>query len=214
MIDIVPNFNCDMLNFIRGDFGPFHSNLATEVPLWLALALKERQKCRIEPPAWMSADALKMVLDEERGEEGIGKRLPFHYIEIAHSLFNHAADNIPDADRVRTLLEDLQNIRMSKLRQGATDVFGEAREGPIDGAKLTGVAHMELNTIRRMCVTVVVAGLGDPPVPALPVLTVLHFIFFDLRVLLHPHRHVHTHTHACTQFCFRARPGLELAGKK
>ena len=128
MIDIVPNFNCDMLNFLRGDFGPFHSNLATEVPLWLALALKERQKCRIEPPAWMSAEALKMVLDEERAEpSAIGNRLPFHYIEIAHSLFNHAADNIPDADRVRTLLEDLQNIRMSKLRRGATRAGADSR---------------------------------------------------------------------------------------
>jgi hypothetical protein len=29
------------------------------VPLWLALALHKRKKCRIQPPAWMSVENLK-----------------------------------------------------------------------------------------------------------------------------------------------------------
>lgn len=45
-----------ILVFVRcqGDFGPFRPNIASEVPLWLAVALKERGKCDIRAPDWMS----------------------------------------------------------------------------------------------------------------------------------------------------------------
>ena len=152
---IVPNFNSNVLNFLNGDFGPFHSNLAAEVPLWLALALKERHKCRIEAPEWMSVDTLKQALELEKriGEFEVSKALPFHYVEIAHILFNKAADDILDVDRVRMLIEDLQDMRMSKLRNGVNKILKTAvREGTIPGVPMTGASHMELNMIRRMYV--------------------------------------------------------------
>lgn len=37
----------------QGDLGPFNPGLPVEVPVWLALNLKQRQKCRIVPPEWM-----------------------------------------------------------------------------------------------------------------------------------------------------------------
>lgn len=37
----------------QGDLGPFNPGLPVDVPVWLALNLKQRQKCRIVPPAWM-----------------------------------------------------------------------------------------------------------------------------------------------------------------
>lgn len=37
----------------QGDLGPFNPGLSVDVPVWLALNLKQRQKCRIMPPAWM-----------------------------------------------------------------------------------------------------------------------------------------------------------------
>lgn len=38
---------------LQGDLGPFNPGLPVEVPLWLAINLKQRQKCRLIPPAWM-----------------------------------------------------------------------------------------------------------------------------------------------------------------
>jgi GINS complex subunit 2 len=153
-VTIVPNFNSAELHFLNGDFGPFHSNLATSVPLWLALALKERHKCRIEAPEWMSVDALKQALDlEKRMPIELSQSMPFHYVEIAHVLFNKASDNMPEADRVRMLIEDIQDVRMSKLRTGVNELLKNAvTEGTITGAKMTGASHMELDTIRRMYV--------------------------------------------------------------
>lgn len=37
----------------QGDLGPFNPGLPVEVPLWLAINLKQRQKCRLLPPEWM-----------------------------------------------------------------------------------------------------------------------------------------------------------------
>ncbi|KAG8508378.1 DNA replication complex GINS protein PSF2 [Galemys pyrenaicus] len=37
----------------QGDLGPFNPGLPVDVPLWLAINLKQRQKCRLLPPEWM-----------------------------------------------------------------------------------------------------------------------------------------------------------------
>lgn len=42
----------------QGDLGPFNPGLPVDVPVWLALNLKQRQKCRIVPPAWMDVGKL------------------------------------------------------------------------------------------------------------------------------------------------------------
>lgn len=47
------------LVFPQGDLGPFNPGLPVDVPVWLALNLKQRQKCRIVPPEWMDAGKTK-----------------------------------------------------------------------------------------------------------------------------------------------------------
>jgi GINS complex subunit 2 len=149
-ISIIPNFNSDVLHFLNGDFGPFHSDLATDVPLWLALALKDRGKCRIESPLWLSSDILKSTLEEEKRSDEFSKNLPFHYVEISHILFNHASDNIEDVDRIRTLIEDISGARATKIREGSTNLMKSTQDRDITGAMMTGVSHMEINNIRRV----------------------------------------------------------------
>ena len=39
---------------LQGDFGPFNPSMHAQVPLWLAVNLRQRQKCRIEAPGWMN----------------------------------------------------------------------------------------------------------------------------------------------------------------
>lgn len=38
----------------QGEVGPFNPSMQTRVPLWLALNLRQRQKCHIVPPEWLS----------------------------------------------------------------------------------------------------------------------------------------------------------------
>ena len=51
----------------QGDFGPFNPSMRTEVPIWLAVNLRQRHKCRIEPPDWLSVGGSV----NEGGREGI-----------------------------------------------------------------------------------------------------------------------------------------------
>lgn len=38
----------------QGEFGPFNPSMQTQVPLWLAVNLRQRQKCHIVPPQWLN----------------------------------------------------------------------------------------------------------------------------------------------------------------
>ncbi|KAM4093997.1 hypothetical protein ACB094_06G161300 [Castanea mollissima] len=115
MVEIVPNLRMDALNFVCGDFGPFFPQLATQVPLWLAVALKKRGKCTIRPPQWMSVEKLTQVLEAERDSQRVFEQLPFHYVEISRLLFDHARDDIPDVYMVRSLIEDIRDVRFHKV---------------------------------------------------------------------------------------------------
>ncbi|RZR93086.1 hypothetical protein BHM03_00021490 [Ensete ventricosum] len=68
-----------ILVFVRfqGDFGPFRPNIASEVPLWLAVALKKRGKCDIRAPDWMS---VVMIIQVRSLIEDI-RDVRFHKVE-------------------------------------------------------------------------------------------------------------------------------------
>ena len=40
-------------SLFQGDIGPFSPSLPIDIPLWMAINLKQRQKARIRPPDWM-----------------------------------------------------------------------------------------------------------------------------------------------------------------
>lgn len=44
--------------------------------------------------------------------------LPFRYIEISKLLLEHAADDLPEAAELRSLLHDIQQHRSRKIRKG------------------------------------------------------------------------------------------------
>lgn len=72
--------------------------------------------------------------------------LPLHYVAIAHLLLEHAAEDIPDASRVRALLKDLRDARQSKILAGL---------GMINPAHLemTNISSMEICELRPLFVT-------------------------------------------------------------
>ncbi|CAN1798303.1 DNA replication complex GINS protein PSF2 [Linum perenne] len=140
LVEIVPNLRMDSLNFICGDYGPFHPQIATQVPLWLAGALKKRGKCTIRPPQWMSVENLTRVLEVER-ESHAFQPLPFHYVEISTLLFDHARDDIPDMYMVRSLVEDIRDVRFHKIETNLENLTASA-------VTWKNMAAMEANLIR------------------------------------------------------------------
>jgi len=141
-ITIIPNFNLDTLSLINGDYGPFKPSIPIKVPLWLAITLKKRQKCKIQPPLWMDVEYLNERLKVEQTTNSC-QDLPFHFKEIAIQLFNCASDDIVNVQEVRTLLQDIWNLRHSKLRQGLLLLDHNK-----PAYKLNNVSAMEVNSIR------------------------------------------------------------------
>lgn len=66
LVSVIPNFTYDKIYLICGEFGPFRAGLPMNVPLWLAVMLKQKQKCRIVPPDWMDIDALETIKEAEK----------------------------------------------------------------------------------------------------------------------------------------------------
>ncbi|XP_073021665.1 DNA replication complex GINS protein PSF2 [Primulina huaijiensis] len=143
MIEIVPNMRMEPLNFISGDFGPFRPQIPTEVPLWLAVSLRKRGKCTIRTPEWMSVEKLTQVLEAERDSEKF-QPLPFHYVEISRLLFDHAREDIPDVYMVRSLIEDIKDVRFHKIGTGL-EIISKERTYAL---RLKNLSAMEANIVR------------------------------------------------------------------
>uniref|UniRef100_A0A8C2MRP9 GINS complex subunit 2 n=1 Tax=Cricetulus griseus TaxID=10029 RepID=A0A8C2MRP9_CRIGR len=104
------------------------------MPLWLAINLNQRQKCRLLPPEWMDVEKMEQIQDQERKEETFTPVPSPHYMEITKLLLNHASDNISKADTIRTLIKDLRDTRMAKLRVSA-DNFVWQQEAHINTSR-------------------------------------------------------------------------------
>lgn len=149
MINITPEFDHAEFYFISGKYGPFTSNFDVDVPLWLAITLRKQGKCRIAIPDWMTIERLEQRVHNERNEKVLGE-LPFHYIEIAQLLLNNAREDIPSPDRVAVLLQDLENIRMDRIRLGVLNLADSVAKGDsVLSAQLKNVSSMEILTIKR-----------------------------------------------------------------
>jgi len=143
-ISIVPNFSLDRIYLITGDVGPFNPGLNVEVPLWLATALKQRQKCHIVPPVWMDVEVLEKHKANEEESKFFTEMPSKYYREVTQLLLQHAADDIARADVIRTLVKDIWDLRLAKLRS-SVDVF---LKSDATHAKLNHLTRLELNTIR------------------------------------------------------------------
>ncbi|XP_064460025.1 DNA replication complex GINS protein PSF2-like [Ornithodoros turicata] len=148
-VSIIPNFRHDRLYLISGDVGPFEPNMPVEVPLWIAVHLKQRQKCHIIPPPWMNSSSLEEKKREEVESPFFTKMPSDHYREVTQILLDVAADDIPEADSVQTHVKDIWDIRLSKLRT-SIDAFMKNDELY---AKIDHLTVMEINTIRGFLTT-------------------------------------------------------------
>ncbi|KAL8192988.1 hypothetical protein R6Q57_027436 [Mikania cordata] len=142
MIEIVPNLKMKPLSLICGDFGSFQPQIPTQVPIWLAVALKKRGKCSIRAPDWMSVENLTKVLEAERDSSSSFEALPFHYVEISRLLFDHARDDISEVYMVRSLIEDIKDVRFHKIGTGLEKLSSRTY------AMKLNLSAMEVNVIR------------------------------------------------------------------
>lgn len=150
LITIVPRADQPAFEFLSGQFGPLTGGFPAVVPLWLAITLRKRGKCTIQIPDWMSVTSLEQRVNEERTQRMLSD-LPFHYMEIAQLLLNNARDDIISPDRVSVLLQDIENIRMDRIRLGVMNVVDtiKNKNESVVSAALNNVSAMEILTMKR-----------------------------------------------------------------
>lgn len=137
-----------MLHFISGDFGPLVPGMPCQLPLWLALTLRKKGKCRIEIPDWMSIQSLETYISQERRDTRFSS-VPFHYVEIAQLLLNYARDDFTSIDRVSALIADLENIRMDRIRVGIAAIATQVKSGQaVVSIGLTNISCAEIQAIK------------------------------------------------------------------
>eukprot|EP00798_Chlamydomonas_sp_ICE-L_P030621 gene30621-35632_t len=148
-ITIIPNFSLEggsSIHCIGGSYGPFQPNMPIEVPLWLALMLHRRKKCRIRSPEWMSTENLEHVLEEEKTIIQFFQPLPFYYVEISHAIFHKAVDTFEgeSSSEVRHLVESIRKVRYNKIESGLKKVTAAMT------VKLNNLSATECNMIRML----------------------------------------------------------------
>ncbi|GIX76901.1 DNA replication complex GINS protein PSF2 [Caerostris extrusa] len=148
-VRIIPNFSHGKLYLIRGDVGPFIPGNTVQVPLWLAINLRQRQKCRIQPPDWMCIETLEEVKQNEIDSQIFTPLPSKHYREITRLLFDVAVPDIPNADEIQTLIKDIWDIRMAKLRS-SVDAFIKSGESH---AQVDNLTVFEINFVRPLLTT-------------------------------------------------------------
>lgn len=88
----------------------------------MAVNLRQRQKCRIQAPDWMNLETLEKLKEEEKDSRYFVKLPCDHYREVAQLVLDCAADDINQADEIRTIIKDIWDLRVSKLRS-SIDAF-------------------------------------------------------------------------------------------
>ena len=144
LIQIIPNFRENPFDFISGTFGPFRPGRPVTVPLWLAVYLKQRNKCQVQLPIWLDYDTLTKIksIERENGET-FSEYIPYYYFEMANLLFTHCSDEFAHLQKMKSVVEDIFELRKEKLVRMLKRVDPET---PVKYLSTAG--SIELNTIR------------------------------------------------------------------
>ncbi|CCI46922.1 unnamed protein product [Albugo candida] len=88
---------------------------------------------------------------EEEIRSDVFEPLAFHYMEISSLLLKHAAEDIEQVEHIRSLLEDLQNVRQDKIRSGLCKISNDVQSGGTAYAiQMNNIAALEINSVRRL----------------------------------------------------------------
>lgn len=149
VVTIIPNINHPTFKFISGQFGPLLSGLPCSVPLWLAINLRKRGKCVIKIPDWLTVESLESLVKHERSQVNLGE-LPYHYMEIAQLLLTHANEDFLQSERISALLQDIENIRMDRVRLGIVSIAETVYNGDsVVSTTINNVSAIELLSMKR-----------------------------------------------------------------
>lgn len=143
-IDVVMRQPLPRFQLIGGSVGPLRANERVSLPLWLALLLRQQHKCTVVVPDWLCLEWLRAASRRESADRaGVGA-MSWHWEAVAGMLLQIAdADFAESPHALRVLVDELRDIRASKVRGGLRDMDGVYLD-------LTGLALMEIAELKSL----------------------------------------------------------------
>ncbi|CCF55601.1 hypothetical protein KAFR_0A01630 [Kazachstania africana CBS 2517] len=90
-----------------------------EVSLWLALLLKQQNKCNIIIPEWLTVNSLDRYVKYETKYSDRFSSLPWNWLVLSKILFEKAYDDFNDpVNELRQRIQDLRELRQVKVLKG------------------------------------------------------------------------------------------------
>lgn len=118
-VTIVPRYSSDqMVDTIKGQFGPFRAHSEAKVPLWAALEMERLQQCSIQIPDWLREKELKAKRDEEKAAGAALTDVLNHYIEVAFVFLKQSkafAGHPMEKSKTEMYLRELIELRRNKI---------------------------------------------------------------------------------------------------
>jgi GINS complex subunit 2 len=146
MVTIIPSVKYPVLYMLTGDIGPMEPSIPVEVPLWLAVHMRQRKQCRLVLPDWLSVEALAEQKDREFKSKVFEAVPSESYVEISQLIVEHFAEEIPESNNIRLLIKDILDQRLAKLRT-SVDAFMK-RSDPM--GKVDHITQIELCSLRNL----------------------------------------------------------------
>jgi GINS complex subunit 2 len=91
-------------------------------------------------------EKLEELLNLEKTSDFFTEMPNPHYMEITNILLNCAPQDIPRADEVKTLIKDIWDLRIAKLRSSMNEFI----KSDSLHAKVNNVTLLEINTVRNL----------------------------------------------------------------
>ncbi|MES1902199.1 MAG: DNA replication complex GINS protein PSF2 [Paramarteilia canceri] len=148
LIRILPNFNENKLELITGHICKFKAGVISEVPLWVALYLKSKNKCKIVAPEWFTTQYWEKKITLEKATSAFTRMPHQNYYEMTRLLCKEAPDDIIDADKVRMIVKDTFEMRVGKLKSSISTII----EASAQHAKLNYLTSFELRILKRFII--------------------------------------------------------------
>lgn len=147
-IEIYPSVTTT-LDFLGGSES-LEAGQPKEVPLWLAVVLKQKRYCSIKPPHWFSSESIKNQLQRERDDISFHPLPTAFFWEISKRLLECAQDELTmtEALKIKSDLDDLWSLRQKKIHDGLKNVV-YSRDN-IQSVELKDIGIGELNFIRPL----------------------------------------------------------------
>ena len=148
LITILPRYSMNGLSLITTKLPKIRAMNRIQVPIWLALILKAQRKCNIVPPEWLNLKKLQDLYQFEVTTLESFSELPYNWLEISKIFFENASDDLADeVYKLKSLVQDLKEIRLIKVKKGLT-LVNESH------LQLDNLSLMEINEIRPFVVSV------------------------------------------------------------